>query len=122
MNKQRENGQAAEDYVRNFFKARESSYSEYDLETKNYLIEVKSCDAFTRSGKRKGWQIGRFAINKQNHLALKRVSEDHNKKAIYIFVVRVGKCNLLKRCSWEDVHLPPMKTHCHISWKKLWGG
>lgn len=123
MKRQRENGEKAEAVVRKFFRATSSLVDEYDLETRHCCIEVKSCDAFARSGKKwqqHRYQLGRFAIDKKNHASFKRLADDAHKRALYAFVVRIGKASIMKVVDWSLVTLPPKKVRAHLSWQRVW--
>lgn len=116
--RRRQNGRNAEDYIAKFFKARPSYDEAFDLETKNLLIEVKSCDAWSRSGKR-GYQTGRFCIDKANHGAFKRLADAAHKKPAYIFVVKIRGQYIFRTMAWEELVLPSKKVCVHLNWSSV---
>jgi hypothetical protein len=87
----------------------------YDIETKDTLIEVKSCRTKTKNKKytlKNGNFIqyycrGRFLIILKSHTQLRDMAIAFGKKAKYLFVVYVGdrSIKILDKCllTWEAV-------------------
>jgi len=116
----KENGLKAENFVKKFFKAWYSENDEYDLESKRYLIEVKSCKCANSCNKnRKNVQFGRFVIDTDNHIGLFLHSVKKNKIPIYVFVIRIGNQIIWKKVKWEKVKINNLKNSHHIHWAKI---
>lgn len=107
----------AEERIAKLFKGRISPHDELDIETKNCLIEVKTCNLLNRStngnhlrkysGKPhkrvSSYGLGRFKVNPINHDLLYLRSLVENKIPLYVFGIRVENQLIWKKMSWEDV-------------------
>lgn len=119
--KQRELGDKAENQMKKFFRGEDNPLKCVDFETKTTLYEVKSCNLFNRcincNNLRKPHhkvcetnQHGRYNILTFNHRLLKVHADSLNKKAKYIFCLRVGNNLVFQTRSWKVVSLIIGKT------------
>lgn len=116
QSKRKQNGINAENFIAKWFKAKPSKYPEYDLETKKYLIEVKSCVALNSVDKRRNsYQLGRFVINTDNHILLFLRSIQQNKIPCYVFVLKLGTRLIFKKVKYCDIKILNKKYNA-ISW------
>ena len=115
-------GKCSETFVSNLFKAKPADCQTYDLESKNYLIEVKSCKAVNGfHNKRNAFaaQLGRFKINTSSHIMFFLKSVLKNKAPIYIFVLRINNNKIWVKRRWEDVQLINDLEILQIPWTKI---
>ena len=110
-------GDKAEKYINKFFKGVRNGKDCYDIETSNYLIEVKSCNAVNKANPKKVRpQFGRYSINPSNHVKLYLEAIKRNKIPIYIFVLTIKKQRIFIKKEWEDVVVPTTKNYFNIPW------
>jgi len=92
----RDHGYAAEKVAFNYIKENSNIKPErfhkldYDIIWNNVIIEVKSCEARVRNGRKKNYSApGKFSIPKRQHEAVRKISEEKGMKFVYIFVINV---------------------------------
>ena len=112
------NGISAEDFVKKFYKGKSSYCDDYDVVTKNYLIEVKSCDAIIKNGERND-MFGRFTIEFDNHIGLFLHAIMENKVPIYVFILRISNRKLILKKKWDEIVFADNKKRLSIGWNKL---
>lgn len=78
-----------------------------DMETKNFLFEIKSCHFFINSksafGKTMSRQLGRWTVDRENHRMLRELAMVQKKKAKYIFAILIERRIVWKSVTWEFV-------------------
>lgn len=114
------NGIECEEFVARLFHGRLSQAECYDVETKNFMIEVKSCRAYVRnygSKSTRSFSFGRFPIIADNHYELIEEAENKNKIACYVFVVRIGKSKIFRKVLCKDVIVK--EKNKFIAWRDM---
>lgn len=100
----------------------------YDIETKNFLYEVKGVKLFQKN-KKNFTKTGLYQIRVDNHAKFIANSMERNKKAKYFFVLEVGSRKIYKTMTWESVEriICDLNTSkhrnkdvCSLSIKSIW--
>lgn len=114
-------GRKAENVVAKWYKGKKVGYTtkEYDIETTNYLIEVKSCQFVIINGATKTPQFGRFKIVTDNHIGLYLKSLQLNKIPIYVFLAYIGNRIMIKQMKYEDIIVYNNKEFHHLPVGKI---
>jgi len=116
-------GKRIEKFVAKLFKAVHAKTDHYDLESKNHLIEVKSCQAFTYGVNKKRQetfnQCGRFQIRVANHVGMFLDAIKKNKIPSYVFVLKIGNHKIWKRVHWNNISIPIRGEQFKIHWKDV---
>jgi hypothetical protein len=112
------NGKSAEDFIKGFLRASKSKKKFYDLETKNSLIEVKTCEAINLDKRYKAYHMGRFGIKTDNHISLLLEGIITGKIPKYAFVLRIGKQRLFKLFDARELIIFNYEWN-NISWVKI---
>ena len=132
-------GDEIEDKMKSWFKGGDHPSDAVDFQTKTTLYEVKSCNLLNRcfngNPLRKfskeqhqmcqTTQLGRFHMIIKNHLLLKELAVEVDKKAKYILLVKVEeKIQFWKTMSWAEIHpkIDLGKEHQSLRIKDIFGG
>lgn len=91
----------------------------YDVETKNLLIEVKSCRVINKL--KRGHQIGRFQIKTNSHVGLHLEAQQKNKRPVYAFVLRVNNHKIFKLVNWDKIEVDYKRKYTYIPWVDIFG-
>jgi hypothetical protein len=107
-------GYEEENYIKRLFKGESHPFDCVDFQTEKCLYEVKSCQLFIKctggNSKRingikpETTQLGRFFIKRHNHISLKETAHKENKKALYVFVLVIGKEKIWKIKTWNQTN------------------
>lgn len=112
-------GTKAEELMAKILHAGKASNTAWDLETPTKYIEVKSCSAIIPLvGRYKNRVVGKFIIENANHCEMCAQADVYGKKAIYAFVLRVGKHRLWKCVPASEVKISAEKR-TNIKWGKI---
>ena len=120
--KRKNHGCDAEKYINKFVRGKKNSNDYYDIETKNCLIEVNCCNALNVGNAAKtSMQLGRYQIEKENHIMLFLKSKQAIKECFYIFVLDINGRKIWKKLSWEFVENKMLtnKKYTAISWRDV---
>jgi len=88
-----------------------------NIETNNYLIEVKSCNLFNKNNKMT--QLGRYFIDTNNHITLFLKAIQKNKIPIYIFVLKINNYKIIKKVTWDLITINNTKDYSYIKLNKI---
>ncbi len=101
----RNDGVNYEEHINKFFKGTNVSniHNYCDIETKSSLYEVKGCKIYLEN-KTGSMSLGRYQINFDNHKQLKQEADKLNKKAKYVFLLRIDRQKIFKTMSWLVVN------------------
>ena len=116
----KDKGVEAEKYVNKFFRGVTNGKGCYDIETKNCLIEVKSCNIINNCNpKHKRPQFGRYSIDTQNHIKLFLEAIRKNKVPIYVFVLSINKRKIFIKKRWDELIIDGLKSYANIPWTHI---
>lgn len=120
MSTGRQKGYQVETKVRKQFHGYVSTYSEIDFLTKRYAFEVKSANLVNinrnNGAEKKPYRkhprrssssirLGRFYINRSNHVKLRITSQELQREARYVFVLTMQSQHIKRVLSWEQVNV-----------------
>lgn len=113
MQNRYKDGKLYETFINKFIKGQVISDVQnfYDLETKNYIYEVKG----TKLQEKNKSSLGRYKIFIENHNRFKQIGDEKNKKAKYGFVLKIDGRMLYKILSWEAVNILVLRGKKHIN-------
>lgn len=128
----KKNGKLYEEYINKFLRGKivSKNIDFYDIETKTTLYEVKGIKLFNDT-KKSNCSYGRYQIILENHYRLINESKLLNKKAKYVFLLKVRNTKIFKSLNWNMVNSLVInygllfkknknKKCCHISIKEVW--
>ena len=124
-------GKDYETYINKFLKGKiVSDYVDcYDIETKNTLYEVKGAQIYIE--KSNGLTYANYRICPKNHKLFKKEADKFNKKAKYVFILKINKHKIFKTTTHDMItfalkkgkkyfHKSHNKDLIYIHFKDIW--
>ena len=111
-------GYQVENWMKKWFKGESHPLDCVDFKTKTTLYECKSCAMLhtaSNGNSRRDYaktkhqdiyshKLGRFYIDRHNHVQLKVTAEEEGKVAKYIFVMTVGTQKVWRTKTWNQIN------------------